>query len=191
MTTIPESRAEAQCPEVGDHSIVVASESIFEVCKFLKNDSRYLFEVLQVITGADMGDCLEVSYILASITHGTELILKVRVSRGDTTSVASLSSIPSVTDIWKAANWQERECFDMIGVRFDGHPDHRRILCPDDWEGYPLRKDYIVAKRYLDMEVNPEHKMNWDDRLFLERQEAALKSLGGGSSDSSEETVSE
>ena len=150
--------------EVGDSSITVSSEKILEVCVSLK-DGDHDFTTLQVITGADFledGE-LEISYILASFTKNTELILKVRVPRGDGQELPKLNSVCSV---WKSANFQERECYDMVGVEFVNHPDFRRILCPDDWTGYPLRKDYVVQEKYLDMTVNPIEKMNIGDREF-------------------------
>lgn len=93
-----------------------------------------------------------------------DLILKTRVSdRID-------PRLDSVCSLWPAANYQERECYDMLGVSFNNHPDHRRILCPDDWQGFPLRKDYVAAKYYNNMEVYPDNKMNFEDREFIVRQ---------------------
>ena len=79
----------------------------------------------------------EINYHLLSIEHKTRLRLKVRLAGGD-------PAILSVTPVWPTANWHERENFDLFGIRFEGHPDLSRILMPDDWEGYPLRKDYPV-----------------------------------------------
>ncbi len=76
-------------------------------------------------------------------------------------------NLDTITDIYRAADFQERECFDMFGVSFNNHPDHRRILCPEDWEGFPLRKDYIAPKVYNGMEVYPDSKMNLEDREFI------------------------
>ena len=88
------------------------------------------------------------------------LILKAALDReGDLT-------VASVVSLWSSANFQERETYDMLGVTFDGHPDHRRILCPEDWEGFPLRKDYVPAETYKDMTINPVHKMNIGEREF-------------------------
>ena len=78
-------------------------------------------------------------------------------------------------DVYSAANWQERECYDMLGVRFKNHPDHRRILCPDDWEGFPLRRDYEAAKSYRGMEIYPDDKMNFEDREFAQKQKELEK----------------
>ena len=150
--------------EIGDSSITVDSQHLLEVCRNLK-EGEHEFNVLQVITGCDYPEenIIEVSYILASLIKNTEVILKVRLPRGDE---SNLPKVESVTSIWSAANFQERECYDMLGVEFNNHPDHRRILCPEDWEGFPLRKDYEVQEKYLDMVVNPIHKMNIGEREF-------------------------
>jgi NADH-quinone oxidoreductase subunit C len=66
---------------------------------------------------------------------------------------STLPIIPSVSSIWRSADWHEREAFDMYGIQFEGHPDMRRILCPDDWEGYPLRKDYEPAELYKGLKI--------------------------------------
>jgi NADH-quinone oxidoreductase subunit C len=152
-------------PEKGDHSITVKADSILEVCKALKSSSEFEFNVLQVITGTDYPAAseIELTYVLASFTKNLELLLKVRLPRGDKNNLPKINSVVSV---WNAANYQERETFDMIGVTFVGHPDHRRILTPDDWDGHPLRRDYVVQEKYLGMVVNPAHKVNTEDHFF-------------------------
>ncbi len=145
--------------EVGDSSITVEAGKLKEACQALYDGG---FNVLQVITGTDYleeNPRIEVSYILADFTNNHELILKVKLPREN-------PEVDSVVSIWKAANFLERETFDMVGVRFKDHPDHRRILCPQDWEGFPLRKDYEAAKEYNGMEVYPEDKLNLDDQVF-------------------------
>jgi len=150
--------------EAGDSWIKVEAEKLFEVCEALKNSSHD-FNALQVVSGVDYPaeQQIEVNYILASYTNNTELILKVRLPRGDENK---LPKVKSVVSLWSGANFQERECYDMLGVHFEGHPDLRRVLCPYDWTGYPLRKDYVVQEKYLDMVVNPAHKMNAEERRF-------------------------
>lgn len=152
------ANASAHIAELGDSSIMVDSSKLHQVCEALKN-SQWDFNVLQVITGTDYSDRIEVSYILASFTNNHELILKVKLPREN-------PSVESVVDLWKAANFQERECFDMLGVNFKNHPDLRRVLCPEDWQGFPLRKDYVVQEKYMDMTVNPAHKINSRDFFF-------------------------
>lgn len=159
------ANAVANTPENGDASITVDAAKILDVCNALKN-GEHEYNVLQVISGVDYKDHLELVYVLASFTKNTELLLKVKLERGTNDNLPQLDS---VTSVWAAANWQEREAYDMIGVRFNGHPDHRRILTPDDWEGHPLRKDYVVQEKYHDMVVNPAHKINTDDHMFMKR----------------------
>jgi NADH-quinone oxidoreductase subunit C len=151
---------------VGDKSITVDANTILDVCRALKDSPEYDFNVLQCITGTDYPEYLEISYILASFTKNLELILKARVHRGDK---FNLPKIHTVTPLWRAANFLERETYDMIGIEFVNHPDPRRILCPYDWDGHPLRKDYIVQEKYLDMVVDPPGKNNTDDQMFGKR----------------------
>ena len=160
---------------VGDRSITVESSSILEVCKALKSSPEFDFNVLQVITGTDYADKIEVSYIIASFTKNLELILKANLPR-DTSANAknNLPKINSVVSVWNAANFLERETYDMNGVDFVGHPDFRRILCPYDWDGHPLRKDYVVQEKYLDMVVNPPAKNNTEDQMFGKRLKEEL-----------------
>lgn len=93
------------------------------------------FEYLNCLSGVDWTSHLEVVYDLSSLRHPVKVHLRVKLDR-------SAPRVPTVSDLWRAADWHERECYDLFGVRFDGHPDHRRILLPEDWVGYPLRKDY-------------------------------------------------
>jgi NADH-quinone oxidoreductase subunit C len=151
---------------VGDQSITVEADKILEVCSALKMSPEFSFNVLQVISGTDYPDRIELSYILASYSKNLELILKANLPRGDK---FNLSKINSVDSVWRAANFLERETYDMIGVEFVGHPDFRRILCPYDWDGHPLRKDYVVQEKYLDMVVDPPAKNNTDDQFFGKR----------------------
>jgi NADH-quinone oxidoreductase subunit C len=172
--SVSNSSAVHNQPELGDHSVSVSSDSILEVCKSLKESSEFNFNVLQVITGCDyvsteekpVEDRIEISYILANFIANTELILKTKIPRGDLTNLPQINSVASV---WKAANWQERECMDMFGVQFLNHPDHRRILCPDDWEGYPLRKDYKSAEYYNEMRIYPPEKMNLEEHEIIKK----------------------
>ena len=90
---------------------------------------------------------LEVVYHLSSYTHKHRLTLKVRLPRWQGDVTGELPEIPSVSGVWAIADWHEREAYDMFGIRFAGHPDMRRILMYEEFEGYPLRKDYQVNKR--------------------------------------------
>jgi len=175
-TEVSGAQATAHIAEVGDSSIAVDSAHILKICECLKNDG---FNVLQTISGVDYpgeeagtDGHIELNYILADFHEDRELILKTNVRRG---TAEKLGTIASVVGVWKAADWQERECYDMLGVHFLNHPDLRRILCPDDWEGFPLRKDYVVAEKYRDMTINPADKMNFYDREFFAKQKAVDK----------------
>ena len=163
---VPGANATHKEVEVGDSSITVSAEKILDVCKFLKESAETGFNVLQVVSGVDFPEenQIEVNYILANFHKTTQLILKVRVPRGDDNN---LPKVDSVCSVWKSANFQERECYDMLGVDFVGHPDLRRILCPyEGWVGHPLRKDYKVQEEFGGMIVNPVEKMNIEDRAF-------------------------
>ncbi|TNF03770.1 MAG: NADH-quinone oxidoreductase subunit C [Deltaproteobacteria bacterium] len=160
------ANAEHVAAEVGDDTIFVASEKILDVCKYLYSAEGMEFNVLQVVTGTDYEDRIEVSYVLASFINNLELILKVKLPKASKDATPELESVCSV---WKAANFLERETYDMVGVIFKNHPDLRRLLCPQDWEGWPLRKDYVVQKVYAGMEVNPAHKINTADIYFGEK----------------------
>ncbi len=125
---------------------VVEPAAILEVSQFLKSDERLLLDHLETLAGVDYKDRLEVVYVLYSMKHHHRYTLKCRLPRED-------PKISTVESIWLVANWHEREAYDMLGIVFEGHSDLRRILCPDDWEGYPLRKDYKFPTRYRDMPV--------------------------------------
>lgn len=123
----------------GEVTVIVPREQIAEICAYLKSAPGLEFNMLSDICGADRGveeePRFEVNYQLFSTTKYHRLRLKVLLNEDDT-------HVPSVTGVWRTANWHERETFDMFGVIFDNHPDLRRILLPDDWQGHALRKDF-------------------------------------------------
>jgi NADH-quinone oxidoreductase subunit C len=133
-------------PEAPNPWSAVDPAAILDVCRFLRSDERTFFEHLELLGGADYKDRIEVVYVLYSLKHHHRYTLKCRLPRENPT-------LHTVESVWSVANWHEREAFDMFGVVFEGHSDPRRILCPDDWEGYPLRKDYKMPTRYRDMPV--------------------------------------
>ncbi len=157
--------------EAGDAVVWVEPASVRPVCQALKNSPEYDMTTLQVITGCDYEDRIEISYVLASFTKNTECILKAKLPKPTPTAVPR---IESVCGVWRAANFQERECYDMLGIEFTDHPDLRRILCPYDWQGYPLRKDYQVQKEYNGMEVNPEDKINNPDHFYYQKLQSEV-----------------
>ncbi|MDX1618773.1 MAG: NADH-quinone oxidoreductase subunit C [Balneolaceae bacterium] len=128
--------------------IRVEPGSIVEVSRYLRDDPELRLDTLCCLSGVHYPDDEQygVTYHLHSTKKGHSLTLKVRVSEED-------PRVPSVESIWKTANWHEREAFDMFGIIFENHPDLRRILCPDDWEGHPLRKDYRQADSYRGMKI--------------------------------------
>lgn len=114
----------------------VKRESILDVCGLLKSHPSCGFDYLWSLTASDWPDRLEVVYHLYSIGLKHYAALKVKLPRAE-------PAIRSVVEIWKAADWQEREVYDMFGIEFESHPDLRRILMDPEWDGFPLRKDYV------------------------------------------------
>ncbi len=126
----------------GQTTVSVKRDKIVEMLQFLKEDPDLKYDMLMDLFGVDyleMGgfERFAVVYHLYSDTHNTRLRIKAFVPEGD-------EKIDSVTHLWAAANWAEREVFDMFGIHFTHHPDLRRLLCPDNFEGFPLRKDFPV-----------------------------------------------
>ena len=122
----------------GETSLTVDRGSIVALCEFLRDDEPLAFDFLADLCGVDRHPSaprFEVVYHLYSVRHGHRLRLKVPLAEEDPV-------IDSVTGVWETADWHERECFDLFGIRFRNHPDLRRILLPEDFEGHPLRKDF-------------------------------------------------
>ncbi len=131
----------------GTPFIVVSAEYLRDICLFLRDTPSLAFENLMCLSGVDNANkTLAVTYHMESVQHRHKCALKVILP-------VDAPVVASVTDVWASANWNEREAFDMFGITFTGHPDMRRILCPDDWEGHPLRKDYKVQEYYRGMKV--------------------------------------
>jgi NADH-quinone oxidoreductase subunit C len=144
----------AEDPASTPPTLVVAPEKLVAISHFLHDDPAHWFDFLSCLTAVDNGPdagTLEVIYHLYSLPHDHYLTLKVRVPRNR--AAEPLPVVPSVTAIWPAANWHEREAFDLIGLHFAHHPDLRRILCPADWVGHPLRRDYQVQPIYHGLRV--------------------------------------
>lgn len=121
---------------LGVPTLYVDAGSIVDLCAYAKSDERLDLDYLMSLTAVDWPDRFDVVYHLYSIRHKHYLTIKVKLDKAEPT-------IASVTPVWKAANWQEREAYDMFGIEFEGHPDLTRILLEPDWEGFPLRKDYV------------------------------------------------
>ena len=147
----------------GHPQVVIGAADWPQVAKFLRDDAETRFDLLRCISSIDLpaSDKLACVYDLASLSpiSATEVMVvrhefavRVYADRRD-------PHIPSVAGVWPAADWHEREAYDMMGIVFDGHPDLKRILCPDDWEGFPLRKDYEFPVRYHDIPGTTEHEL--------------------------------
>jgi len=144
-----------------DPFAVVAPEDLLEVCRFLRDDPRLRFDLLNCVSGVDYLEPdpkkapkagfephLEVVYHLQSFAHRHRFVLKVNLPRWKDGKPGRLPEVPTVTGLWPAADWHEREVYDLCGVWFVGHPDPRRMLLAEDWEGHPLRKDYEFPLEY-------------------------------------------
>ena len=147
--------------EAIDPFVVVDAADLLDVCRFLKNDSRLQFDMLNCISGVDYLELdpkkapkagfdphMEVVYHLSSLPHRHRCVVKVLLPRWKDNKPGELPDVPSVTSLWSAANWHEREVYDLSGVWFVGHPELTRILLADDWVGHPLRKDYEYPLEY-------------------------------------------
>jgi len=133
-------------------ALFVSVEDLVPVCSFLRDTEGLYFDFLSNITAVDYEDHFTIVYHLSSLPYQHTVVLKVELEGNR--SLDELPEIPSVTSIWRTADWHEREAFDLMGIYFSGHPDLRRILLPDDWEGYPLRKDYQEAEKYHGININ-------------------------------------
>ncbi len=144
-----------------DPWIEVTPEALVNVCIFLRDDPDLRFSMLNCISAVDYFEPdekkakktgwephLEIVYHLSSIQKKHTLVLKVHLPRWQDGIAGELPEIPSVSSVWRGADWHEREVFDLSGVHFTGHPNLRRILCPEDWIGFPLRKDYEMPLEY-------------------------------------------
>jgi NADH-quinone oxidoreductase subunit C len=129
-----------------DPFIRVRADAIAEIGLYLRDDEAMGFESLMCLSGVDYPEHLTLVYHLFSTSCRHKITLKADVGRDG-------PRVPTVEGIWRVANWHERETYDMFGIVFDGHSDLRRILCPDDWEGWPLRKDYQVQEYYRGIRV--------------------------------------
>lgn len=144
-----------------DPWIEVAPAAIVEVGTYLRDEKDLKFNFLNCISGVDYFEPdakkaakvdwkphVEVVYHLWSLVHKHSLVLKVMLPRWKGDVAGELPEVPSVAGVWPTADWHERETYDLMGVNFTGHPNLVRILCPEDWVGHPLRKDYEMPLEY-------------------------------------------
>ena len=145
----------------GDAWIEVAPAALLDLCRYLRDEPALRFNFLSCVSGVDYLETdskklakspfqphLEVVYHLWSVPFKHRLTLKVMLPRWKDERPGELPELASVAGVWRTADWHEREVYDLCGVRFVGHPDLQRILCPEDWVGYPLRKDYEMPLEY-------------------------------------------
>jgi NADH-quinone oxidoreductase subunit C len=154
-------RAKFQSPAGADPFVETAPGDLLEVCRFLRDDPALRFDFLNCISGVDYLEPdpkkapkagfephTEVVYHLGSFTHHHRFVLKVILPRWKDNKPGQLPEVPSVTSLWRSADWHEREVYDLSGVFFTNHPDLTRILLAEDWVGHPLRKDYEYPLEY-------------------------------------------
>jgi len=143
---LPEARVELlnNPSPSGQHSLVVHREDALQVAEFLKADPELLLDYASSVSGVDCADHLEAVYHLFSIAKKQGPIT-LRLRTGDRDKDVG---VPSLTPVWKSADFQEREAFDLFGIRFDGHPDLRRLLMWEEFADHPLRKDYVAPEDY-------------------------------------------
>lgn len=147
--------------EAIDPWIEVSPDALVDVCTYLRDDAALQFNFLNCISGVDYFEPdakkaakvtwqphTEVVYHLWSLPNKMSLVLKVILPRWKDDVAGQLPEVPTISGVWATADWHEREVFDLSGVNFVGHPDLRRILCPEDWLGHPLRKDYEMPLEY-------------------------------------------
>ena len=138
-------------------TIVVDKESLLALCHYLRDSKSYYFDFLSNITAVDYypENRFALVYNLASLPFQTQLTIRVELNV-ENRDFDTLPEVSSVSEVWKTAEWHEREAFDLMGIYFTNHPDLRRILLPDDWEGFPLRKDYKDADSYHGIPIKGE-----------------------------------
>jgi len=154
-------RIKAKNLEAKDPFVVVDPADLVEVCRFLRDDSRLAFDMLNCISGVDylepdpkkapkagFDPHMEVVYHLSSFRNKHRFVVKLILPRWKDDIAGAIPEVPSLTPLFNMANWHEREVYDLSGVWFAGHPDLTRILLSDDWEGHPLRKDYEFPLEY-------------------------------------------
>jgi NADH-quinone oxidoreductase subunit C len=154
-------RIKAKNLEAIDPFVVIEPANLLEFCRFLKEDERLRFDVLNCISGVDYLELdpkkaakagfephLEVVYHVSSFQKNHRFVFKLILPRWKNNQPGQIPEVPSVAAIWRTADWHEREVYDLSGVWFTGHPNMTRILLAEDWQGHPLRKDYEYPLEY-------------------------------------------
>jgi NADH-quinone oxidoreductase subunit C len=153
-------RIGALSPANKDVFLVVQAADLIEIGRFLKEDPDLAFDCLMNLSAVDWPkkNQIEMVYHLFSYSKRHAFVLKVQLDRAK-------PAIASLYELWKAADWLEREQYDLMGVQFDGHPDLRRIMMPDDWVGHPLRKDYKEEAQWHNITTTRENSLEGYVRL--------------------------
>lgn len=161
---LPAERIVASDLEAADPWIQLDPAAWQSAAELLATHEALYFDLCESLAGVDLGpkeNRMGVVVHLSSIPHGHRLVLKCFVDRhpldeegNPDASLPELPSIPSLSGIWRAADWHEREAYDLFGILFEGHPDLRRMFLPPDWEGFPLRKDYSTPEEYHSIQVD-------------------------------------
>jgi NADH-quinone oxidoreductase subunit C len=155
------AKIKSRTPEAIDPFVVVEADDLLTVCKVLRDHPRLRFDILNCISGVDYLELdpkkvakagfephMQVVFHFSSFEHQHRFVVKVILPRWKDGKVGELPEVPSLTPLYAAADWHEREVFDLSGVFFTDHPDLRRLLLADDWVGHPLRKDYEFPLEY-------------------------------------------
>ena len=144
-TQFGDSFLDAINSEIVQPSITVSTSNLFELCEFLQQTEGLYFDYLACLSGMDNGEktgTMEVIYHLNSLPLEHSIVIQVIIPRDLKTSV------PTISSLWRTADWHEREAYDLFGIQFEDHPDLRRILLANDWEGHPMQKDYKEQEYY-------------------------------------------
>ena len=168
---VPRAELEAAPSVDPQTTIYVSRDQALAVLRTLRDRDDLAFAFLAELTAADFWPReprFELVYILVSLAHKQRVRLKVRLHDND-------ARIPTVSDLWPAANWLEREVWDLFGIVFDGHPDPRRLLMPEDWDGYPLRKDYPVQILKTPQAAEPLQVTEAEFRANVEKDRLARR----------------
>jgi NADH-quinone oxidoreductase subunit C len=169
--SVPGARCEPAAASDLQTTIYIARDDLPAVAQALRAGPALGFDFLAELTAIDFwprDPRFEVVYVLVSIERRARVRLKVQLAGGD-------AHVGTVSRIWPAANWLEREVADLFGVVFDGHPDPRRLLMPEDWEGYPLRKDYPVQIKMAPRITEPLQVTEAEFRANLEKDRIARR----------------
>lgn len=143
--------------ELAESQIELKPDQWLEIATYLKNDPSLNFDQLECVTGIDTGEDgpLQSRYNLHSMEHRHKIEVVISLDRNN-------PKVASIEQVWRVGDWFERETYDMFGIIYEGHRDLRRILCPEDWEGWPLRKDYEAQETYHGIVVPKIKEEEWE-----------------------------